>query len=119
MGLDMDEYTRNYFENDGATRTYDLAAVLEKLREAMRQQFPGVRDVFRKFDSDHDGVLTKDEFKKALEKWGYMITPEEALVIMKHFDTRQDGQVSYNEFCDALLDQDYTTAMMTMKPMLD
>ena len=22
---------------------------------------------------------------------------------MRHFDTRKDGQVSYNEFCDALL----------------
>ena len=25
------------------------------------------------------------------------------LKIMRHFDTRKDGQVSYNEFCDALL----------------
>jgi len=117
--LDMDEYTRKYIEFNGAPRTYDLGAVLEKLRESMRQQFPAVRDIFRKFDSDHDGVLTWQEFKKALEKWGYMMTTEEALVIMKHFDTRKDGQVSYNEFCDALLDQDYTTNMMTLKPRLD
>merc|ERR1740138_295457 len=117
--IDMDEYTRKYIENHGANQLYDLAAVLEKLREGMRQQFPLVRDIFRKFDADHDGVLTWQEFHKALEKWGYMMTTEEALVIMKHFDTRKDGQVSYNEFCDALLDQDYTTNMMTLKPRLD
>merc|ERR1712185_346162 len=31
----------------------------------------------------------------------------EIICIMRHFDTRQDGQISYNEFCDALLEQDY------------
>jgi len=117
--LDMDEYTRKYMQDPDAMRTYDLGAVLEKLRESMRQQFPAVRDIFRKFDFDHDGVLTLPEFRKALAKWGYMMSDAEALVIMKHFDTRKDGQVSYNEFCDALLDQDYTTAMMTLKPHLD
>merc|ERR1712054_278344 len=32
---------------------------------------------------------------------------------------RQDGQVSYNEFCDALLDEDCTTGMMSSKPALN
>ena len=27
---------------------------------------------------------------------------QDVLKIMRHFDTRKDGQVSYNEFCDAL-----------------
>ena len=30
-------------------------------------------------------------------------TWQDVLKIMRHFDTRKDGQVSYNEFCDALL----------------
>lgn len=116
---DMDEYTRKYFadEKEGYHRL-DLSAVLEKLREGMRQQFPLIRDIFRKFDSDHDGVLTQAEFKQALEKYGFQLSDEEVLIIMKHFDTRHDGQVTYNEFCDALLDEDYTTSMMKMKPGL-
>merc|ERR1740138_1542002 len=117
--IDMDEYTRKYIENHGANQTYDLTAVLEKLREGMRQQFPLVRDIFRKFDSDHDGVLTCGEFQKALEKWGYKLRDHEVLILMKHFDTRGDGQISYNEFCDNLLDQDYTTTMMTVKRELN
>lgn len=28
---------------------------------------------------------------------------QDVLKIMRHFDSRKDGQVSYNEFCDALL----------------
>mmetsp|Transcript_39471 Transcript_39471/g.91614 ORF Transcript_39471/g.91614 Transcript_39471/m.91614 type:complete len:744 (-) Transcript_39471:155-2386(-) len=116
--MDMDEYTRKYIENPDAAREFDLAAVLEKLREGMRQQFPLARDIFRKFDADHDGVMTKNEFKQALEKWGFQLSEEEVLVIMRHFDTRKDGQVSYNEFCDVLLDEDYTTAMLKTKPAL-
>jgi len=117
--LDMDEYTRKYIEDGECGRKYDLTAVVEKLRESMRQQYPLVRDVFRKFDTDHDGVLTLAEFKKVLEKYGFQLSEEDVLVIMKHFDARQDGQVSYNEFCDVLLDEDYTTQMMKNKPPLN
>jgi len=58
------------------------------------------------------------EFQQALEKFGFQLAPEDVLKIMRHFDSRADGQVSYNEFCDALLDADYTTSMMATKPAL-
>jgi len=117
--LDMDEYSKKMFENPEAhLRSYDLQAVLQKMRESMRQQFPLVRDIFRRFDSDHDGVLTFMEFKKALEKFGFVLSDEEVMQIMQHFDSRNDGQVSYNEFCDALLDSDYTTGMLVTKQPL-
>merc|ERR1711988_1664417 len=117
--LDMDEYTRKYFQQtaDGApTRSAaDLSAVLEKLREGMRQQFPLIRDIFRRFDTDHNGVITLAEFKQALQKFGFQLTEEEVCLIMQYFDKRHDGQVTYNEFCDAVLDDDYTMTMMPPK----
>eukprot|EP00401_Gymnodinium_catenatum_P036698 CAMPEP_0117501572 /NCGR_PEP_ID=MMETSP0784-20121206/23369_1 /TAXON_ID=39447 /ORGANISM="" /LENGTH=749 /DNA_ID=CAMNT_0005296833 /DNA_START=115 /DNA_END=2364 /DNA_ORIENTATION=+ len=117
--LDCDEYTRKLLSDPNARhRKFDLTAVIEKIRESMRQQFPLVRDIFRRFDTDHDGVLTLAEFKKGLEKFGFMLSDEEVVTIMKHFDTREDGQISYNEFCDALLDEDYTTSMLKTKPHL-
>jgi len=119
--LDCDEYTRKFFEKDDSNaKRLDLGAVLEKIREGMRQHFPLVRDIFRKFDNDKDGVLTQTEFKQALEKYGFANLPdEEVLTIMKYFDTRQDGQVSYNEFCDTLLEEDYTTQMMKTRPTIN
>lgn len=117
--LDMDEYTRAYIEDPSSGPKFDLVAVLEKVRENMRQQFPLVRDVFRRFDDDHDGVLTVLEFKKALEKWGFKMSDEEIFIVMKHFDSRKDGQVSYNEFCDALLDEDFTQSMLKTKPPME
>merc|ERR1719443_1387339 len=113
----MDEYTRKYVMQDksGDVRL-DLQAVLEKVRESMRQQFPMVRDIFRRFDTDHNGVITLQEFKQALQKFGFQLSEDEVLLIMRHFDKRQDGQVTYNEFCDALLDQDFTTDMLKSRP---
>merc|ERR1712166_1265332 len=85
----------------------------------MRQQFPLIRDIFRRFDTDHDGVLTHHEFKAALAKYGFgQLADREVTILMKHFDRRQDGQISYNEFCDAILDEDYTTEMLKTKPHL-
>merc|ERR1712193_144048 len=108
-----------YITQDGSGATVDLQAVLEKLREGMRQQFPLVRDIFRRFDTDHNGVITKQEFSQALHKFGFLLSEEEVLVLMRHFDARQDGQVTYNEFCDALLDEDCTCEMMKVKPAID
>jgi len=118
--LDMDEYSRKVFENPNTLlRKFDLEAVLQKLRDSMRQQYPLVRDIFRRFDGDHDGVLTVAEFQGALEKFGFQLAPEDVLKIMRHFDSRKDGQVSYNEFCDALLDPDWTTCMLQTRGPLD
>jgi len=116
---DMDEYTRKWFLEPSAKRNFDLESVLEKLRESLRQQYPLVRDIFRKFDADHDGVLTMHEFRQALAKWGFQLSEEDSLVLMRHFDTHKDGQLSYNEFCDALLDEDYTTEMIKSRPQLE
>eukprot|EP00413_Alexandrium_margalefii_P039129 CAMPEP_0204599060 /NCGR_PEP_ID=MMETSP0661-20131031/54626_1 /ASSEMBLY_ACC=CAM_ASM_000606 /TAXON_ID=109239 /ORGANISM="Alexandrium margalefi, Strain AMGDE01CS-322" /LENGTH=744 /DNA_ID=CAMNT_0051609769 /DNA_START=45 /DNA_END=2279 /DNA_ORIENTATION=- len=118
--MDMDEYTAKMFSDPDAARcAFDLESVVQKLRESMRQQYPLVRDIFRRFDSDRDGVMTLPEFKSALEKFGFMLSQEEVVQIMKHFDARQDGQVSYNEFCDALLDEDYTAHMLKPKKPVD
>merc|ERR1711998_261627 len=117
--LEMDEYTRKLLTDEALPYpSVDLVAILTKLRESLRQQFPMVRDIFRRFDRDHNGVITVEEMKEALQKFSFSLTEDEVMCIMAHFDTRKDGQVSYNEFCDALLDEDYTTQMMKMKPTL-
>merc|ERR1719247_1982444 len=81
--LEMDEFTRKCLSEELSGATYDLPAVLEKLVEEMRE---------------------------ALQKFAFQMSDEECTTIMRHFDTRQDGQISYNEFADALLDADYPAA---------
>jgi Ca2+-binding EF-hand superfamily protein len=118
---DCDEYTRKLKDDPSSVDkpNYDLQAVIEKMRDSLKQLFPLVRDVFRRIDTDHDGVITFDEMKNALEKFGFQLRDTDVVIIMKHFDTRGDGQISYNEFCDALLDEDYTADMLKTKPPLE
>ncbi|CAK0893646.1 unnamed protein product [Prorocentrum cordatum] len=96
-----------------------MDAVLEKVREAMRQKFPLIRDVFRKFDLDHNGVITQSEFQEAFKALNIHLSKQDLLAIMRHFDTRQDGQVSYNEFCDAVCERDYTQSMLEPRKGLE
>jgi hypothetical protein len=110
--LDMDEGTRKMMQAEatGVPQTQGKAVlepILEKLRDNMRQQFPLVRDIFRRFDKDHNGVITMGEMKEALQKFAFQLSDDEIAIIMRHFDTKKDGQISYNEFCDAILDPDY------------
>jgi len=116
--LDCDEYTTKLFNDPNAHfKDFNLETVVQKLRESMRQQFPLVRDIFRRFDTDHDGVITLGEFRTALEKFGFAgISEDNVSVLLNHFDARQDGQISYNEFCDVMLDEDFPTKMMHTKP---
>lgn len=117
--VDMDEYTRKtYADPNTKHRKFDLESVLQKLRESLRQQYPLVRDVFRKLDTSHSGVLTLEDIKKALEKFGFQLEEEDVLTIMSHFDSNGNGQISYNEFCDCILDEDWTDSMLKTKPAL-
>lgn len=118
--LVMDEFTRKCLENpDTEQTTFDLALVMQKVSESMRQHGAHIRDVFRLFDSNHDGVLTHSEFKQALLKYSFRLSDDEVMMVMKHFDKKGDGEVSYNDFCDALIDPDYSTEMVKTKPVLE
>uniref|UniRef100_A0A0G4HCV0 Calmodulin n=1 Tax=Chromera velia CCMP2878 TaxID=1169474 RepID=A0A0G4HCV0_9ALVE len=110
---DQDEYTRRIVEDDPPPfPRLEIKSVIEKLRESVKQQFPLVRDMFRKFDRDHNGVMTKVEFASLLGKFGFILTEQELLTVMRHFDLNEDGQVSFNEFCDVILDRDCTDGML-------
>lgn len=115
----MDEYTRRYFEDDGATFQFNLEAVLQKLRIAMGQQAANIREVFRRFDLDSNGVVTIDEFQACLTYYNFKLQAHETLALMRHFDGKLDGQVSYNEFCDTVLDRDYSGSSMPPTQTLD
>jgi hypothetical protein len=117
--LDMDDYTRKWFDQQSPEYpNVDLQAIFLRLRDSMRTQFPLVRDVFRKFDLDHDGVMTYPEFRNVLRKFNFHLSEPEILAVMRHFDGSMDGQVGYNEFCDAVLDEDYHNKMMKREPQV-
>lgn len=118
--LDMDEYTRKRIVDPNVPNVeFDLDAVLHKLRASLLQSHPMVRDIFRRIDTDHNGFLTFDEFKKAIQKFNMMLTDLEIEQVMRHFDHDKNGQVSYNDFCDVILEEDYTQKMLVKPKGMD
>merc|ERR1711966_10249 len=97
----------------------NLNLVLQTLRENLVNQFPQVRDVFRRFDADRNGVLCYHEWERALQKFGFMLSPEETLAVMMHFDANREGQVDYGAFCDRVLDPDFHKGNLMNKPELE
>merc|ERR1719253_434992 len=96
----------------------NLNLVLQTLRENLVNQFPQVRDVFRRFDADANGVLCYHEWERALQKFGFLLSPEETLAIMLYFDPDKEGQVDYGKFCDRVLDPDFHKGNLMTKPEL-
>lgn len=61
-----------------------------------------LRDVFRSFDSDNTGLISKQEFKKQLK---HLNLNDEALEKMfSRIDIHQTGSILYNEFIAATLE---------------
>ena len=102
--LAMDDYSARYFETGEIRKVHpvDISIVLNKLRDSFRALFPVVRDIFRTLDSDKNSVLTIEEVKQFLLKFGFVLTEEDAIAVMYHFDKQMAGQVSYNQLCDVL-----------------
>ncbi|PVD20722.1 hypothetical protein C0Q70_18882 [Pomacea canaliculata] len=57
-----------------------------------------LKEVFRVFDSDHDGFISPAELYGVLSRLGEKITRQEAEEMVKEADLNGDGKVDYSEF---------------------
>ena len=62
----------------------------------------GLRIMFRAMDRNRNGSLSAVEFKYAMRDYGLNLSELEVTQIVKHFDTNQDGQLSFDEFLRAI-----------------
>lgn len=104
--IEADEYTLNFMSNKKFPGS-DVSAIVQKLKEKFREQSVLIRDTFRKVDEDHSGSLNMSEFKMALRKFNFDVSDQELISIMRKFDPDGDGSIKYDEFCAAVLDEDF------------
>jgi EF-hand domain-containing protein 1 len=101
----MDIYTEVHLKGEQRELKFDIPTVFQQLKTSLKQQFPVVRSIFRKFDSDKNSVLTLEEIKQCLHKFGFHLKEQENIEIMSLFDKYGNGQVTYATFCDAIFDE--------------
>lgn len=54
--------------------------------------------IFRQFDVEGDGKITKENIVEAMAKMGHTITQEELDDIMRKHDSKRDGYLTFDEF---------------------
>ena len=76
-----------------------LAASVQRLRTVLASQAARTIDMFKKWDTDGDGMLTKEEFKVAIKsQLGFSsMKPSELDALFAAFDADGSGEISFRE----------------------
>ncbi|XP_018015221.1 neo-calmodulin-like [Hyalella azteca] len=78
------------------TKSYPLAP----RRKISRTQEREFRELFRLFDKDGDGTITKQELGRVMRSLGQFATTEELNSMLDEIDIDGDGTFSFNEFVE-------------------
>ena len=88
-GSDSDEE-----ENE---RGFEGGKVVVRLRDALAKLGTRVIDLFKQWDADSDGVVSRDEFHKAMPLLGLRATYSEIDKLFNLFDPDRSGTIDYRE----------------------
>ncbi|KAL1810382.1 hypothetical protein ACET3Z_027372 [Daucus carota] len=78
-----------------------LALVAPELAEAPYSE-KQMRVIFKMFDRDGDGFVTAKELADSMERLGHKLSKEELTGMIEEADADGDGQISFEEFSQAL-----------------
>ncbi|XP_078591012.1 uncharacterized protein LOC144870558 isoform X2 [Branchiostoma floridae x Branchiostoma japonicum] len=82
---------------DGAVSVEEFIAMMERSR-----MMDSTLELFKFFDKDGSGFLTKEEIRQAMKELGSEQSDGELDVMMKEYDTDGDGKINYEEFAKSL-----------------
>lgn len=80
-----------------------LTMMLRKMNEGDPEK--ELRDVFMVFDKDQSGTISADELRNVMKVIGEKLTDQEIEDAIKLADTTGDGEVSYDEFIQFILEE--------------
>ena len=86
-------------EREGTIELNDFVDLVTKKSQYMKQDYEDeMRETFKLFDQNHNGVISRDEFKEVMEKMGETQTENDLDEIMENYDQNKDGVIDYQEF---------------------
>ena len=72
---------------------------MKKLEAAgKRKEEEFIKDFFREFDKDGNGVIDREEFRAVMKQQGAEVTDKELTQLMKMADIDGNGKIDYEEF---------------------
>ena len=76
--------------------------VPRKLREKMRANRERVMDLFKKWDKDESGLVSRDEFERGLSKSGVQLRDADVVLLFDFFDKDGSGTIDFYEMNEQL-----------------
>ncbi|XP_047341358.1 calcium-dependent protein kinase 13 [Impatiens glandulifera] len=62
------------------------------------EEIGDIKDTFTKIDTDNDGIVSVEELKAGLEKFGSQLAESEVQMLIEAVDTSKKGTLDYGEF---------------------
>ncbi|XP_069133814.1 EF-hand calcium-binding domain-containing protein 6-like isoform X1 [Argopecten irradians] len=72
--------------------------VERKLLSKLRENFANLRAAFYKFDDDHNGILTKSNFRRLLDSFMCIMSDDEYEVLCKRMGIDSKSRITYEDF---------------------
>jgi calmodulin len=67
------------------------------------QMEDGVREAFKLYDKDQDGLMTESDVKSVMKTLGETVSDEEARTMISRVDRNNDGKITSDEFARLLV----------------
>ena len=67
------------------------------------QMEDGVREAFKLYDKDQDGLMTETDVKSVMKTLGETVSDEEARTMISRVDRNNDGKITSDEFARLLV----------------
>lgn len=90
--------------------------VMVEIKDKLYRKHERFQDAFSRFDHDHNGNISSQEFVNAIQSLNVGATPEMAEQIKDAVDINGDGRIDYFEFVNRLQHQGNEGLVMKAKP---
>ncbi|XP_033107844.1 EF-hand calcium-binding domain-containing protein 6-like isoform X2 [Anneissia japonica] len=78
----------------------DMKELLKMLHKHVTSRYTSLKDAFLVFDYNHDGKVSRKEFKKILEKFAIHLNRGQVQALMNYLDADCKNSIQYHHFLD-------------------
>jgi EF-hand domain pair len=101
---EMEEAAKKQREETEQVRkeVFEYRRAIDEMQRRIRRSGENVRNWFNLFDSDKDGNLEPEDFKRLLKHAGVVVRDQDLARVFELIDLQQLGHINYNDFLNVV-----------------
>ncbi|EFC43878.1 predicted protein [Naegleria gruberi] len=100
---ELDDMIKQVDSNNNGTIDFKEFLVLMQKKMTDNDSEDEIKEAFKVFDRDNDGIISAAELRHILTSMGEKFNEEEAEDFIREADTNGDGQIKYEDFCRLMM----------------